>query len=169
MADVTLESAGPAHRRTLENLFQLYVHDFSEQWFDRELGELEETGLFACCPDPEPYWIEPGRSAWLIRTGGKLAGFALVGRSSHSGQPCDHDMAEFFVARKYRRLGVGYAAASRLIAERPGLWEIAVTRRNRGAQPFWRRVAADLATGAVLDCDQDDARWNGLILRFTVA
>lgn len=171
MVEVTLEAAGPARREMLENLFQLYVHDFSEQWFDRTMGELDETGRFAAYIDPERYWTEPGCSAWLIRADGHLAGFALLGAKSHSGRPADHDMAEFFVARKYRRAGVGYTAGCRLITERPGLWEIAVTRRNPGAQAFWRRVAAAVAAPEteIEASDQDDERWNGLILRFRVA
>ena len=168
MAEVTLEPAGPAQLRTLENLFQLYVHDFSELWFDRDIGELDETGRFQSYIDLASYWSEPGGSAWLIRADGHLAGFALLGHESHSGVAADHDMAEFFVARKYRRDGVGYRAARQLIAERPGRWEIAVTRRNVGAQHFWRRVANDLAAGPVEEHDLDDAKWNGLILRLTV-
>ncbi len=170
MADVTLEPAGPAQAQTLANLFQLYVHDFSEQWFDRtDLGELDEAGLFQVDFDFAKYWTRPGCSAWLIRADGRLAGFALLGTESHSGAPADHDMAEFFVARKHRRDGVGHRAARRLIGERPGRWEIAVTRRNVGAQHFWRKVAADLASGEVEEHDLDDAKWNGLILRLTVA
>lgn len=169
MAEITLEAAGPAQRQTLENLFQLYVHDFSELWFDRDMGELDESGRFPSYIDPTPYWSEPGGSAWLIRADGHLAGFALLGHESHSGVAADHDMAEFFVARKYRRDGVGYRAACRLIGERPGRWEIAVTRRNVAAQHFWRKVAGDLAAGPVEEHDLDDAKWNGLILRLTVA
>lgn len=170
MSTVTLEPAGAAHEATLENLFQLYIHDFSELWFDRtDIGELEETGRFPGYIGASKYWTEPGCTAWLIRADGHLAGFALLGTESHSGVATDHDMAEFFVARKYRRDGVGYRAACQLISERPGRWEIAVTRRNVGAQHFWRKVAADLASGPVEDEDLNDGKWNGLILRLTVA
>ena len=171
MADVTLEPAGPARQTTLENLFQLYVHDFSELWFDRtDIGELDETGRFEAYIGVAKYWTEPGCSAWLIRADGKLAGFALLGTDSHSGVACDHDMAEFFVARKYRRDGVGHRAACKLIGERPGRWEIAVTRRNVGAQHFWRRIAGLAADGGPVDeLDRDDDLWNGLIFRFSNA
>ena len=170
MAEVTLEQIGAARAETLDNLFQLYVHDFSVLWFDRtDIGELQENGRFPSYIGAEKFWTEPRNSAWLIRADGKLAGFALLGIESHSGLAADHDMAEFFVARKYRRDGVGYRAACRLIGERPGRWEIAVTRRNVGAQHFWRKVAADLSSGPVEDHDLNDAKWNGLILRLTIA
>ena len=46
MAVVTLEPAGREARETIANLFQLYVHDFSEQWAGTDRGELQEDGRF---------------------------------------------------------------------------------------------------------------------------
>ena len=169
MPKVELEACPAAKRPVIEAMFQLYVHDFSEYWQGMEPGELQEDGRFPDYGGLDRYWIEPERSAWLIRVDGHLAGFALLSASSHSGAPADHDMAEFFVARKHRRGGVGFAAASQLIAPRKGRWEIAVTRANVGAQAFWRRVAAEMASGQVDEQWQDDDRWNGQILRFDVA
>jgi predicted acetyltransferase len=166
MAEVTLQPAGREKRRTLVNLFQLYAHDFSEQWFDRPEGELGEDGRLEEYSLLDNYWNEPRHEVLLIRADGRLAGFAMVNAYSHSGLPLDFQIAEFFVARKHRRSGVGQAAALAIIGARPGLWELAVARRNTGAQAFWRRVAALLAGGQVEERDQDDARWNGLILRF---
>ena len=86
MAEVTLEQIGAARAETLDNLFQLYVHDFSVLWFDRtDIGELQENGRFPSYIGAEKFWTEPRNSAWLIRADGKLAGFALLGIESHSG------------------------------------------------------------------------------------
>jgi predicted acetyltransferase len=169
MPNVELEACPADKRPVIEAMFQLYVHDFTEYWQGMDRGELQEDGRFEDYPGLDRYWVEPQRSAWLIRVDGHLAGFALLSASSHSGAPADHDMAEFFVARKHRRGGVGFAAASQLIAPRKGLWEIAVTRANVGAQAFWRRVAAEMASGQVDEQWQADDRWNGQILRFDVA
>ena len=162
--NVTLESAA-AKRETVENLFQLYVHDFADFWATRQI-ELGEDGRFPPYPPLAAYWSEPGAEPWLIRADGDLAGFALIDRHSHSGQPVEFNMGEFFVARPYRREGVGHIAALLSIGERRGQWEIAVARRNAPAHPFWRGVAARAASGPVDEIDQDDARWNGMILRF---
>ena len=164
---VELEPCGRERRQTLVNLFQLYCHDFSEQWFDRPEGELDEEGRLEEY-GPARYWTgASARGRWLIRADGRLAGFALlVNAHSHSGRPLDFQIAEFFVARKHRRSRVGKAAALAVIRARPGLWELAVARRNVGAQHFWRAVAADIAGDKVEELDQDDERWNGLILRF---
>src|SRR3954451_12653597 len=130
MADVTLEPAGRDKRQTLTNLFQLYAHDFSEQWFDRPEGELGEDGRLEAYGPMDNYLSEPDHEVMLIRLPGPLAGFVMVNRYWHSGLPLDHQIAEFFVARKHRRARVGKTAALQVIAARPGQWEIAVARRN---------------------------------------
>ena len=168
MPAVTLDPCSASRRPALEAMFQLYTHDFSEQWAATDRGDLEETGRFADYPYLDLYWTDADRSAWLIRANGRLAGFALLNTYSHSGLPTDHDMAEFFVVRKHRRSGVGRAAAMRLIGERVGQWELAVARANVGALSFWRGVA-NAMTPEVEELDCDDARWNGTILRFVVA
>ena len=161
---VTLETAA-GKRQTVENLFQLYVHDFADFWATRQV-ELGEDGRFPPYPPLAAYWSEPGAEPWLIRADGELAGFVLIDKHSHSRQPVDFNMGEFFVARLYRREGVGSIAARLAIGERKGQWEIAVARRNLPAQPFWRAIAAGAATGPVDEIDQDDEHWNGMILRF---
>jgi len=168
MPEVTLEPVGRERRLTLTNLFQLYAHDFSEQWFDRPEGELNEDGRLEEYGYLDNYWSEPRHEALLIRADGRLAGFCLVNAYSHSGLPLDYQIAEFFVARKHRRAGVGEAAALAGMGARPGVWELAVARRNVGAQHFWRGVAAKLAGDTVEELDRDDERWNGLILRLRV-
>jgi predicted acetyltransferase len=168
MPKVELERAGPERRETLANLFQLYTHDFSEQWAGRPEGDLGEDGRFEPYPYLDSYWTDPRREPLLIRVNRKLAGFALINAFAHSGQSIDFSMAEFFVARKYRRSGVGLAAACKIIRTRPGQWEIAVIRRNTPAHPFWRKVAAAVAVGPIEDIDKADDRWDGLILRLRV-
>lgn len=169
MPKVEVVRAELDQRETIANLIQLYTHDFSDYWIGLSQGELGEDGRFLPYPHLDSYWTEPDRQALLIRADDKLAGFALVNTFAHSGLPADFSMAEFFVARKYRRLGVGQAAAVEIIRARPGQWDIAVTRRNDPAKPFWRWVAAATAVGGVEERDHDDELWNGLILRFRSA
>ena len=169
MPKVDVEVAGPERREAIASLFQLYTHDFSEHWAGGPEGDLGEDGRFEPYPFLDSYWSEAGREPLLIRADGKLAGFALVNTFAHSGRPADFSMAEFFVARKHRRSGVGQAAACEIIRSRPGQWEIAVVRKNVGAQAFWRRVAAAAAEGPVEELDLADDHWNGLILRLRAA
>ena len=158
--NVTLQDASVADEPVLQNLMQLYVHDFSEHWADTEKGDLAPDGRFEAYP-LDDYWTRPRWSAAFVRCDGFLAGFALVNDHTHSGQPVDANMGEFFVVRKYRGRGVGRAAAAQVFARQPGQWEVAVARKNVAALRFWRRAAPHAA-----ELDLSSAEWNGPILRF---
>jgi predicted acetyltransferase len=110
----------------LGRLAQLYIHDFSEF-----VGaDVDADGLYAF-PWLDAYWTEPDRQPFLFRVDGHWAGFALV----RVGKP--HDMAEFFVMRKYRRSGVGRMAARNLFERFPGAWQVRQERTNPAATRFW--------------------------------
>jgi predicted acetyltransferase len=130
--------------------------------------ELQADGRFPPYPPLAAFWTDPDGDPLLIRADGEIAGFVLIDKHAHSGLPCDFNMGEFFVARHYRREGVGRAAALMAMRQRPGLWEIAVARRNVPAQPFWRGVAAELAPGGYEELDRADENWDGPVLRVQV-
>lgn len=76
-------------------------------------------------------------------------GFAVIapGAGPRGTQTADFRMAEFFVSRPARRLGVG-AAAVKLIFDRfPGRWEILENQHNQAAVGFWRKVVAGYTRG----------------------
>jgi predicted acetyltransferase len=96
---VTLERATPDMSPLLENLLELYIHDLSEI-FAVELGPDGRFGY-----DKLPlYWTDPvGRHIFLIKYGGRVAGFAMATRGSPASQsPTDLDVAEIFVLRARR-------------------------------------------------------------------
>jgi predicted acetyltransferase len=82
------------------------------------------------------YWSEPNSRwpFWLVADGAK-AGFALLAAATGTMR-----IAEFFVARPYRRQTIGKAAARRLIARHPGRWQITQREANTGGIAFWHRV-----------------------------
>jgi predicted acetyltransferase len=169
MAAVEVAEARPAEEHIIQNMMQLYVHDFSEQWAGTERGELEEDGLFAEYP-LEGYWRDPDRIALLLRAEGRLAGFALVNAFSHSGLSLDRSMAEFFVVRKYRGSGIGRLAAHTIFDRYPGQWETAVARKNPGALAFWQKtVRQHPQAREIAELDMKTEAWNGPILRFVIA
>jgi predicted acetyltransferase len=69
------------------------------------------------------------------------AGFAIA---RDLGSPVQV-LTSFFVAKPARRTRVGLQAATAVIAEHPGRWEIAFQDANTAAVRFWRRVAEELA------------------------
>lgn len=165
---VTLERGAPDQRSVLAHLAQLYMHDFSELLPAARRGAIGEDGLFPEDLHLDRYWSEPDRSVWFVRADGALAGFALLNRHSHCGRRVDFNMGEFFVARPYRRGGVGLRAATALIAMHPGQWEIAVGAHNAPAQRFWPSVVASVAGAELETLRGDGVEWNGPILRFVV-
>jgi predicted acetyltransferase len=163
---VEVTEAGPAHASMIQNLMQLYTHDFSEFWAGTSRGDLNSEGLFPAYP-LEDYWSRTNWSAGLIWCESKLAGFTLVNDVSHSGLAAARNMGEFFVVRKYRGSGIGRIAAELLFSRQPGSWELAVARRNTRALQFWRKVVRSSAQASdIEEMDVQSAHWNGPILRF---
>jgi predicted acetyltransferase len=144
MSTVEVTTATPDDREALRQLVELYAYDFSE--FNR--ADVDADGRYGYRYF-DAIWTEPERHALLVRVDGVLAGFAIV----RTGDP--HDMAEFFIMRKYRRSGVGRNAARAVFARFPGPWQTRQQFENAGATKFWRRAIpvafeeADNAAGPV--------------------
>jgi predicted acetyltransferase len=168
MPDIEVTPAPPGARAAIQNLFQLYVHDFSEQWAGTARGELDAQGRFGDYP-LDSYWQDPRHVPLLIKAGGFLAGFALLNGHGHSGVALDRNMAEFFVVRKHRRSGVGKFAAHAIFSRYPGQWEAAVARANPAALAFWRTAVRSHERAEELEeIDSQGEEWNGPILRFRI-
>jgi predicted acetyltransferase len=144
--EVTLELATPEEAPLLANLLELYVHDVSDVFTQVELGA---DGRFGYAKLPL-YFSEPERrSAFVIREGGRIAGFVLATLGSPAAtEPDVRDVAEFFVLKRYRGARVGEAAASELWRRLPGKWTVRVSERNTGALAFWSRTVAKFTRGA---------------------
>ncbi len=141
---VTVRLARADERPLIEGLFQFYIHDFSELYSDAGDGwEFDGVGRFAPYDPLESYWRQPERRPYLIETNGRTAGFALVNAHSHRGETIDHAMAEFFVARQFRRSGVGHEAARSIFTANPGRWELAIAAPNAPARAFWPNAVLD--------------------------
>ena len=166
--DLDVARAERTERAAIENLMQLYVHDFSEQWAGEARGEVSDDGRFEPYP-LDAYWREADHIPLLVRVGGRLAGFVLVDAESHSGRLLDRNVAEFFILRKHRRAGVGAMAAHAVFGRYPGVWEAAVARRNAAALAFWRKAVGG-CPGAreIEEIDRTGPDWNGPVLRFRI-
>jgi predicted acetyltransferase len=131
----------PELRPVIERLYQLYIHDLSScvpQAVD-EQGQFENPSDF--------WWAERAKEhlfLHLIRLDGRAIGFAMVGRPPFAEQHTDAEyvMIEFFVARPYRRQGIGREAALKVLECFPGTWELSVAPGNRSAEAFWKDFLA---------------------------
>jgi len=126
---VEVIEASDEDRSVVRRLLQFYHYDFSE--FDDADVDLHGEFLHRYFDE---YWTDSDRKAYLFRVGGAWAGLALV----FTGLP--HDLAEFFVMRKYRRRGVGAEAAAQLFARFPGDWTVRQQLSNPAATTFWRKA-----------------------------
>ena len=137
-ATVEVTRATQEGQPVLSNLYQLYIHDFTD-FVEQPLGN---DGRFAYDPLP-PYWTEPDRFPFIVWVDGKLAGFALVRKGSDfSGRSAVWNMADFFVMRGLRGKGVGYSVAKILWQKFPGPWEVRVITTNVPAQQFWAKATS---------------------------
>jgi predicted acetyltransferase len=159
---VKVKEALVGDKPVLERLMQLYLYDFSEL----EGGDLDEEALFEY-KYLDSYWTEPGRFPFLIHVSDKIAGFVLVNsRTCLQKQAEAKSIAEFFVMRKYRRQGVGRTVAFRIFDMFPGKWEVGETKRNVGAQRFWRRVIDEYTQGNFTETMLNNKIWRGPIQSF---
>lgn len=148
--DVDIAPATLGDKIAVRHLLELYAYDFS----DFTAWDVDEHGLFGY-RYLDHYWTEPDRHPFIIRVDRRIAGFAFV----RSGRP--HDMAEFFILRKYRGRGVGVQAARSLFASFPGDWQVRQLAANTPATAFWH-VAIPVPF-------REDTDENGSVQRFGIA
>ena len=149
-------------RPILRHLMELYQYDFSE--FDD--ADLSPLGLYDY-PYLDHYWVEPERSPFLVRVDGNLAGFVLVARYNYlTGHKDTWVMAEFFIMRKYRHLGIGEYVARHIFDQFPGTWQVGQIYENPPATTFWRRVINHYTQGNFQEHELNNENWRGPIQAF---
>jgi ribosomal-protein-alanine N-acetyltransferase len=138
--------AAPSDRLWIQSVYRDYLDDLN-------LG----TGLFPMLgevghrePDQIAHWVgDPHTYPLIILKGSERVGFARVVRAvASAAQPgIEYRMAEFFVARSRRRLGIGQTAVQLILSRFAGRWEITEYLRNAEAVSFWRGVVARYTQG----------------------
>ena len=166
----TLESlstsiATISEKPIIGRLLQLYLHDFSEFATDGDsTWDVNNEGIFQH-KYFDSYWEDPGREPLLFRMDNQIVGFASLNNWSASGLGAERSIGDFFVMRKYRRVGLGKCAALEIIRNRPVIWEIPVRDYNRPALSFWRSVVSSIDDFTVEELAGDNKRWSGPIWR----
>ena len=123
-----------------------------------EVGHREPDQLFRWFGDPNSFPL-------VILRASQPVGFALVVRGSPAAaartagadtagagaapatRAPQYRMAEFFITRAMRRLGIGATAVRLIFSRFTGRWEITEYLRNGEAVSFWRRVVASYTLG----------------------
>jgi predicted acetyltransferase len=137
--------AAPADRLWIQSVYRDYLDDLNPGTgiFPR-LGEIGHRE-----PDQIAHWFgDPNTFPLLIMRGDEPVGFARVLRVLVMQEPrIDYRLAEFFVARARRRLGIGQTAVQLILSRFAGRWEITEYLRNAAAVSFWRRVVGSYTQG----------------------
>jgi predicted acetyltransferase len=145
--------ASEADRLWIERVYRDYLDD---------LAPLN-TGIFPILgevghrePDQIARWFgDPNAFPLVIAKDFERepVGFAMVVRvaseagASVSVKGSGYRMAEFFVSRPNRGLGIGRGAVQLILDRFAGRWEIIEYVRNPGAVRFWRRVVSVYTRG----------------------
>jgi predicted acetyltransferase len=139
--------ATPADRLWIQSVYRDYLDDLNPgTGIFPALGEVGHRE-----PDQIAHWFgDPNTFPLIIVKGGDPVGFARVLRAVASArQPrIDYRMAEFFVTRTRRRLGIGQTAVQLILSRFAGVWEISEYLRNAVAVNFWRRVVTAYTRGS---------------------
>lgn len=137
---LSIERVPYEQKHTLKQLLELYTYDFTEF----EAFEVDEDGLFGY-DYFEEYWLEPTRHPFFVKVNGKLAGFVLVRvlPTPDSEVQQLHSIAEFFIMKRYRRLGIGKAVSHQIFHMFLGAWEVFQLENNLPAIGFWRASIRD--------------------------
>jgi predicted acetyltransferase len=161
---VTLTRAADAESaRIVRNMFTAYFFDLSQ--YDDNLV-INRFGLPTWAPSGLPgprdheecarlnWWVRGSAEAYVIRVDGNPAGFLHVMRDRrHLPIGVDQDLLDFFVAPKYRRLGVGSQAARLAFDLYTGTWQVFELARNEPALRFWHRLIEEYTGGNYEDLD----------------
>ncbi len=142
--------AQPKDSSLITRLLELYVYDFTEYMdFD-----VDEEGLFHY--PFEDYFTKPHHWIYLMRVNEKIMGFAFVlERLDDQNKSC-FTIQEFFILKKYRKMGIGQTIASMIFSLHPGSWLIYQSKNNIPAQVFWRKVIAACTQDRYQEYYQDD-------------
>lgn len=162
MLKIELKRAVPEDNPVLQNLAQLYAHDFSE-FMDIDVDSNGKYG------DPERgfvmwdnCWLDRDARRQLDRStaehhpfivivDGALAGFSMVKSNIDSPDDsiwrCGSYIQDFFIMRKFRGKGVGRYIAEKIFDMFPGKWDIEQLETNTPAIAFWRKVIDDYTSG----------------------
>lgn len=143
MPQVSVREPRGADRTWIRGVYRDYLYDLAPA----------ATGLFPLLPEigqrePEQLdrlFADTEARVLTICYANEPVGFAKI--RLRVASPAEFSMADFFIARAWRRRGIG-AQAVRLILDRfEGAWLITEHLRNEPAVQFWRQVVSGYTVG----------------------
>lgn len=135
----------PRDRHWIQVQYPEYLEDLSHMSMN--------TGIFPATQEVQTelmarWFADDSSYPLIILKNEQPAGFALVSRPPRNRRDrVDFRMAEFFIAVKSRRLGIGRDAAQLIFNRFAGSWEITEFAYNKTAVSFWRSILMEYTGG----------------------
>ncbi len=161
IAEYEITRVSRKDKSVIDNLLQLHMHDLSQY----NSLDCDIHGRFYY-PYLDNYWTEENRHVFLIRSQQQIVGFAMVNKHCIMNN-CQWHLAEFFIMRHYRRLGIGKQTASEIFDMFKGNWEITILEHNSIAKSFWQLVAKEYTSDNYQYIPNGCAKWHGPVLMFS--
>ena len=155
---IKLIPATLADHPAIQNMGRFYVYDMSEYLGNQEGWEIPEDGLYECI-DFKKYWEDENAFPLIVHYENELVGFAIVDKKG-SEPKIDFNMAQFFIARKFKNKGIGRYIAQQCFKKFPGEWEVMVMPGNEGAYRFWRSIIKDYSGNNFIEYTREIAHFN---------
>ncbi len=125
------------------NIFSNLLEKYLEEINNYEYIEKDKKDLRG------PKWLEyfyetSVHFGYFIEFNNEICGFVLVCNKCFYSSDDRYFLSEFYIAKEYRRLGLGKDAATRLFTTLKGKWELSVHPRNLTSIRFWDSVLENL-------------------------
>jgi predicted acetyltransferase len=129
-------------KQTILNLWKPYIDELNNSYYESQDDKDEEEIYHYTWLDN--YWQEETRFPYLVLSGKKVAGFALINFSSDYWR-----INEFYILPEFRRHGVAFDCATEIFRKHPGNWEISFNKRNIPGRSLWQKLAGNISKGTI--------------------
>jgi len=161
---IELEKISLDKKDTFKNLMQFYLYDYS----DTDKRDINEWGRFEYEYLDSYFENKEFREPFFIKLNNIVVGFLLINDFTIEGDKEVKSIAEFFVMKKYRRIGIGTAALRKLFKLFPGKWEIKIDKNNEIGLRFWREKIGKITGGKVVEKYYENKNFKGFIESFEI-
>lgn len=141
--EIKLCAVQPNEWETIRNLWEKY--DYETSLYD--MDDVDDLGLYNS-EDFNFYLIKDVKWAYFITVDNKIAGFVIITDFSVIDKiEVDYQISEFFIMKKYCRLGVGKHVFKDILRQYKGRFQIVCNPQNTIAVQFWTKVVNEYTNG----------------------
>ena len=139
--EILLRKIQEGEKPVLISLFNYYMYEFS----DLTKSKLQANGSYLKNTEMiDRFWLKANHYPYFIIVDGEVAGFVFI--RLYPSEDRVFDIDQFFILKRFSRLGVGSIAFRKSLELYPGNWIVRVMKENERGLLFWKS-AVGAATG----------------------